>query len=89
MIKRLAIELKPDNRRVICFPYYHNVENYKSNTINRIYNNVKSLDKELVQEMYDMVVDEFSTRHKTFFKILYDNMRRRPHRRSRSDPTAR
>ena len=70
MLKRLPIELKPDNRRVICFPYYHSIEREKSKTIKRIYNSIRSLDKVLIQETYDMVVDEFSTRHKTFFKIL-------------------
>jgi len=48
------------------------VEKNKSNTINRIYNNVKSLDKVLIQEIYDKVVAEFSGRHKDFFKILHN-----------------
>lgn len=72
MFKRLPIDLKPNNRRVICFPYYSQDEKEKRQTIERIYNNIIALDKELVQETYDAVIDEFSGRHKTFFKILND-----------------
>lgn len=70
MLKRLPVELKPDNRRVICFPYYHSLENEKRKTIERIYKSIISLDKVLIQETLDTVVDEFSNRHRGFSKTL-------------------
>jgi len=71
LLKRLPVKLKPDNRRVICFAYYNLDEKEKHKTIERIYKNILSLDKVLLQETYNAVIDEFSSRHKNFTKILY------------------
>jgi len=70
LLKRLAIDLKPDIKRVVCFPYYHSIEKEKKKTIERIYNGIKSMDQVLIQETHNMVITEFSARHKTFFKII-------------------
>ena len=57
MLKRLSVELKPDNRRVVCFPYYHTLEEEKRKAVNRIYDSTRSLDKVLIQNDGVTVID--------------------------------
>ena len=76
MLKRLPIELKPDMRRVICFTY--NINNKKSvnaknkKSVKRICNSVARLNSQVLQETFDTLLKEFSSRHKNFLKILED-----------------
>jgi len=75
LLKRLSVELKPDNRRVICFPYYHTVEEEIQKSVVRIYNSTRSLGKVLIHDTHKEMMDEFSFRHKNYGRILENTFR--------------
>jgi predicted GH43/DUF377 family glycosyl hydrolase len=70
LLKRLPIELKPDNRRVVCIYFSCGKEEETKQCSGRIYRDVISLNSPTIENTYNDFVKEFSHRHKGFLNIV-------------------